>query len=1059
MLILAILLPSSFVFAQAEGEGEGETDNVVADRRERDTRQTGTESETLTDLQQQDYEQCTAEVNGSSPGSGTPGTSGTPGSPGTPGTSGASGGNEEEVREKLREKGIIVNKGDCHGQAYQLVSGGCTDVNGLPQHSIDRLGELSDETDSQIILTGGTEKGHSVSAWGHAPGNNVVDLQRNNSSLNNYIDRHTTATWSSDVGTWHQLDNGDLFLDEGDHWHCRLQGTTGGTTVANLKKTSEKLAEKIWSLIKLVVAPVAQAVSGNLSVIISGQIVDLGSISNTELNGMISGWDQEETNRLFGSLNSEQSRVLTGQLSFSNLNSVFNNLDSENLGRLTGFLDQNTLNQIVPNLTSEVMDQMINSLNTGSLNGLINNMSDQALSTLFGNLSTDAIDSVINNLSGGIINDLVGDLSQGAIGNIFNQVSDDLVNGLVDSLGISSLNQVFSQLGGQTLNSVLGDLSGDVLNSVLPNLGQNTLTEVFTQAAPEVLDDVLSQVAPDVAQQAAALLPDNIVNDLAGKIPGLDEALGDLGVPDLGDIVDDPLGAVTGAGLYVPVVEQNGQLMQLTSSIDTTEKQIKDLSIQICTHLKAIRRIQVKFENTLLEDSDAMRIRATELDKYRQALFDLLKKGYTDNEGNENSGPLFVANTREHWTESSIEGTILALDVIKNSDNRYKEDIVEGIYAEWGTTEQNLTDEEYSLLRNNSQSGTSTTVASNKIPFISSLVIKPIKKVMALVTGNSAWAQPQTTATADNNYDDWWNAWLKYWQPRNNRNGSYLIAVDKTQAAQQEALEIAQHETLAAQDFLPVRSCAEWTTTEPKACKKWVTETPGILVKESGAAGLNSRLTQYENAKHAEEVSKGNEPNIEEIITLKPSAGGGGAEGRGMNTPAQMPQTSEQRQSDANTNLPTSPQETTPEPPPGNQEEVNNAWNDIIESLDFTIENGNDPSGNNWLQSLIELLIGLVDEQKPLVYFKAKDKDNNQSLLTWLSPNADSCQANNNWLSQEASASNYILKRQGESLDKSDSLTVTFPAGISATTTQAVYKIKCQNGNGSTEQELTINKE
>jgi hypothetical protein len=106
--------------------------------------------------------------------------------------------------------------------------------------------------------------------------------------------------------------------------------------------------------------------------------------------------------------------------------------------------------------------------------------------------------------------------------------------------------------------------------------------------------------------------------------------------------------------------------------------------------------------------------------------------------------------------------------------------------------------------------------------------------------------------------------------------------------------------------------------------------------------------------------------------------------------------------------------------------------------------NSNEDEGNNsdllrQIQSIINLASGLFAGQPPLVYAKAKspsvaeieDGEPNKIQLFWASPNS-TCKANNNWLSRNGE-SNSTLKKKGDNVGKSGSLTISLPLAVPAT--------------------------
>ncbi len=90
-------------------------------------------------------------------------------------------GNEATVRNQLAPT-VTVGKNPCpEGVRYQDVSGGCTSVGGLRPNSIAGIKHIQSEVGTQIVITGGSELGHSSGQYSHANGYKV-DVGRGSNS-------------------------------------------------------------------------------------------------------------------------------------------------------------------------------------------------------------------------------------------------------------------------------------------------------------------------------------------------------------------------------------------------------------------------------------------------------------------------------------------------------------------------------------------------------------------------------------------------------------------------------------------------------------------------------------------------------------------------------------------------------------------------------------------------------------------------------------------------------------------------------------------------------------
>ena len=126
--------------------------------------------------------------------------------------------------QALNAAGISINHNNVPCTAAQMVPATpsrippCTSVDQLPQASISMLVSLRNACGCTVLLTGGTEPGHST----HGVGRNAVDLNKN-TTLDNFIRANGTMRDQT-----HYVWGGFTFYDEavgattnttGVHWH------------------------------------------------------------------------------------------------------------------------------------------------------------------------------------------------------------------------------------------------------------------------------------------------------------------------------------------------------------------------------------------------------------------------------------------------------------------------------------------------------------------------------------------------------------------------------------------------------------------------------------------------------------------------------------------------------------------------------------------------------------------------------------------------------------------------------------------------------------------------
>ncbi|MCE9643859.1 pilin [Candidatus Parcubacteria bacterium] len=135
---------------------------------------------------------------------------------------------ERCTREALSDAGINVNKSSCGGRSFQSVSGGCTDVAGLPRQAVEGLIRFKDNClNCTITVTGGTEDGHRT----HGAGRPMIDISSTDADITSYLraqDRNPVRNPSNGEVTY-RIGN-DTFVQETNPPHLHIIfGTTENT--------------------------------------------------------------------------------------------------------------------------------------------------------------------------------------------------------------------------------------------------------------------------------------------------------------------------------------------------------------------------------------------------------------------------------------------------------------------------------------------------------------------------------------------------------------------------------------------------------------------------------------------------------------------------------------------------------------------------------------------------------------------------------------------------------------------------------------------------------------
>jgi WXG100 family type VII secretion target len=121
----------------------------------------------------------------------------------------------EASEARLNENGITIHSsGNCRDRNNRR----CTSVEGMRQETQDGLVAFRNAVGVDLVMTGGTEVGHSAGEFSHANGYKAdVSL---NPTVNRYIEDNFehTGQRSSDGAELYRDPNGNVFARESNHW-------------------------------------------------------------------------------------------------------------------------------------------------------------------------------------------------------------------------------------------------------------------------------------------------------------------------------------------------------------------------------------------------------------------------------------------------------------------------------------------------------------------------------------------------------------------------------------------------------------------------------------------------------------------------------------------------------------------------------------------------------------------------------------------------------------------------------------------------------------------------
>lgn len=115
---------------------------------------------------------------------------------------------------------VRVNKEWCDvNERYQDHVGGCTDLSLVSAATIQGINDLQEGCNCQVVVTGGSELGHTGTGSGTHAGGDKYDISKS-SAVNAYIYGNDFTDGFDPGGRPAKINNttGDIFVDEGNHW-------------------------------------------------------------------------------------------------------------------------------------------------------------------------------------------------------------------------------------------------------------------------------------------------------------------------------------------------------------------------------------------------------------------------------------------------------------------------------------------------------------------------------------------------------------------------------------------------------------------------------------------------------------------------------------------------------------------------------------------------------------------------------------------------------------------------------------------------------------------------
>ena len=544
------------------------------------------------------------------------------------------------------------------------------------------------------------------------------------------------------------------------------------------------------------------------------------AVNNSLKQGLASNLPSALSNSLQGTLAGPLQNALLGAIAGNS------NIGSNLIDQVTSNIGSKITAAIMPQLTSSI-DQITSSLTDGvvgqldqSINGLINNstgsinQSLQQVTNSVTNLShtlTTSLTSPINDLSTGL-NGSIRDLT-----NAFTNPVNNLSTQISQSVGNLS-----HQLTGAITNPI-NDISKQISSSfggMVDNLGK-TITNPINQIADQV-----SGVANNAVQQVVKPVTDLVGNTASGLVTNV-----------LGGSAGGLLGGLVSGS--VPVHEV-GDLLSVTKDIKTTEDDSKKILIEICGHIKDVRRIELAMEQKEFVQDPQARDQANKLTgDYSKQYYDYLNSGHISSANGEKDS-FVIQNYGDYLQSKRDEAARITLNNdLKNSGDIFK-DTTREILTKQEAASKNypastISKSDYDKLKNPSQ------LSSNDFTALLTKVYDPTK--------------PNSPLT------------------------SYIINNEVLQQAKDRAEQLAIAESQSS-GFKPVEEC-EQKSSDGQDCLKWKIITPSSIVEHNTGTVLDTKVNQLEQVHEVSDLSQNTPtPSVQETQTLKPSGStAGGSSG------------------------------------------------------------------------------------------------------------------------------------------------------------------------------------
>ncbi|MEK7136025.1 MAG: hypothetical protein AAB821_00315 [Patescibacteria group bacterium] len=450
-----------------------------------------------------------------------------------------------------------------------------------------------------------------------------------------------------------------------------------------------------------------------------------------------------------------------------------------------------------------------------------------------------------------------------------------------------------------------------------------------------------------------------------------------------------------GSGKYVPVKEVEGSLMQFTRDINQQTGDIKLLNIQMCMHLKALKRVAYKYEIAeFLEKPQLRAIAGLAVDQYKKELFSMVKSGAYKSDFMEDS-PLFVDDMDAYIAEGNAEATARVLDGINKSGSKYR----------------SLLDN--ALMEKSSYKSTDD--------FSCPVTLEDIVKAN----------DPESDMSNSQKLDV-----LLYVKtiPGCSFRGSYNLMtklidneIDREQIKRQE-------EYIASGGYKPIRECVNPVNRSAgDICLKWRTTVPVSSIKDVVGTALSANLNRYLNAQPGDiDKENKNGPQLSEFLTLTSSHSGDtayptGSEEEGQLNSGLKPGTGESGGGTGDDDTPGGSDDTGGGG--GNDDEDFNLAELLEDYFNFRLPGDPDVPDEETMRNL---------EIRPLIfaYFRLPTEGDlvddpflsNAARISWFSLNAEKCEAGNNWLEGNIHDDAVdVIEDVGDKLEPVDNTIVNLP--------------------------------